>query len=113
MKTETIYQILVETNMSEKLVQWFDDKDKADAELKELEEMFPEETYRIEEGTDYIYVKCRGCETVHTDMKYDSYGIETGNWCDECYNSDKYPYRKDNYFDPAYAGESLYSESDI
>lgn len=37
----------------------------------------------------------------------DAYGIYTGVFCDKCYDSDKYPYRKDEYFDPAFAGENL------
>ncbi|MCB1160877.1 MAG: hypothetical protein KDK45_25470, partial [Leptospiraceae bacterium] len=37
----------------------------------------------------------------------DSYGIFTGVYCEECYNSNKYPYRKDRYYDSAYAGERL------
>jgi hypothetical protein len=57
--------------------------------------------------------KCRGCEATTKDrdstveMRYDAYHIPTGYWCDKCYNSSKYPYRKDEYFDPPYAGESL------
>ena len=54
---------------------------------------------------------CQGCES--TDYlqllnRYDAYGIPTGAWCDACYNDDSiYPYHKDEYFDPAYAGERL------
>ena len=52
---------------------------------------------------------CRGCkaeEEMHRPIgqhwwaRYDIYGIFTGIYCDECYNSDdadKYPYRKDSY----------------
>ena len=59
---------------------------------------------------------CRGCraeEEMHRpiDMHWwarrDAYGIFTGIYCDDCYNSDKYPYRKDGYHDPMYAGERL------
>ena len=59
---------------------------------------------------------CRGCNE-ETEMhrpigehwwaRYDAYGIFTGVYCDKCYNSDKYPYRKDEYYDPAYAGERM------
>ena len=54
-------------------------------------------------------VKCRGCETIGNgvDERCDAYGYGTGDWCDVCYNSNKYPYRKDRYFDPSYAGERL------
>ena len=62
---------------------------------------------------------CSGCEatddyckplTDHWWARADSYGIYTGIYCDDCYNSNdssRYPYRKDDYHDPAYAGERL------
>ena len=65
---------------------------------------------------------CQGCESEAEigfntgELKYhywarsDAYGIYTGLYCDKCYDSDKYPYRKDRYFDPAYAGEYLEEE---
>ena len=40
----------------------------------------------------------------------------TEEYCDECYNSgdsDKYPYRKDSYHDPMYAGERLEPEDNL
>ena len=46
----------------------------------------------------------------HHWIRYDYYGIQTGMYCDECYKSNDsslYPYRKDDYYDPAYAGEML------
>lgn len=36
----------------------------------------------------------------------DSYGYFTGLYCHNCYEKN-YPYRKDAYFDPSYAGETL------
>ena len=61
--------------------------------------------------------RCTGCKedsgydirplNYHAWARTDSYGIYTGVYCDDCYDSDKYPYRKDNYHDPAYAGERL------
>jgi hypothetical protein len=52
-------------------------------------------------------IPCRGCEKHETsDMRYDAYNIETGHWCNPCYDSDKYPYRKDKY-DYQANGESL------
>jgi hypothetical protein len=41
---------------------------------------------------------CRGCNKFEgSQMRYDAYGIETGYWTEGCYNSSKYPYRKDRY----------------
>ena len=48
--------------------------------------------------------------TYHEWARSDSYGIFTGIYCHDCYDSNdtnKYPYRKDNYHDPAYTGERL------
>jgi len=48
-----------------------------------------------------------GMSIEHTPFaRFDSYGIYTGQYCDCCYERN-YPYRKDDYFDPSYAGESL------
>lgn len=41
-------------------------------------------------------IPCRGCER-EGEERSDAYGISTGYWCDSCYNSSKYPYRKDKY----------------
>jgi hypothetical protein len=41
--------------------------------------------------------ECRSCESEQTQERYDHYGNSTGQWCDPCYNSSKYPYRKDAY----------------
>ena len=47
----------------------------------------------------------------HKWSRSDAYGIYTGLYCDDCYDDpDKYTYRKDKYFDPGYAGESLEPE---
>ena len=68
-------------------------------------------------NNDYLY-HCRGCEkpdkdnqrvspiSYHMWARADAYGIYTGLYCDKCYKSN-YPYRKDRYFDPAYAGERM------
>lgn len=51
---------------------------------------------------------CRGCETKQdVEEQHDAYGYSTGYWCDSCYESDRYPYRRDRYFDSSYAGERL------
>ena len=67
-------------------------------------------------------VICKGCEfkcsvgynagelEYHHWARSDSYGIYTGLYCDKCYNSERYPYRKDRYFNEDYIGESLYEE---
>jgi len=50
-------------------------------------------------------ITCRGCDDEGQEQ-HDAYGISTGHWCDTCYDSDKYPYRKDAYDYEAY-GERL------
>tara|TARA_R110002110_G_scaffold1080_3_gene4338 strand:+ start:3691 stop:4035 length:345 start_codon:yes stop_codon:yes gene_type:complete len=46
--------------------------------------------------------------TNHEWARADAYGIYTGLYCDKCYDDpNKYTYRKDEYYDPAYAGERL------
>ena len=50
-------------------------------------------------------IPCRGCQE-EGHMQHDAYGITTGHWCNTCYDSDKYPYRKDAYDYEAY-GERL------
>jgi len=41
----------------------------------------------------------------------DWHGIYTGCYCDDCYNSESYPYRKDNYAESAmFEGETIYEE---
>ena len=67
---------------------------------------------------------CRGCEAevemmrpidLHWWARRDAYGIFTGIYCDECYNSDdadKYPYRKDSYAHDLEHGEHIYPEEE-
>ena len=110
---ENIFQILVEANMGPKLQSWHESQEAADAALAEIQEDFPGDEFWIEEGTDYIYVKCKGCQTVHAYERHDHYGISTGHWCDKCYDDpSKYTYRKDAYYDPSYAGERMEPEDD-
>jgi len=68
------------------------------------------------EDDDKPQTVCSGCKatadycrplTEHRWARSDAYGIYTGIYCRKCYGSDKYPYRKDDYHDPAYAGERL------
>lgn len=50
-------------------------------------------------------VTCRGCDDEGQEQ-HDAYGISTGHWCGTCYDSPKYPYRKERYDYEAY-GERL------
>lgn len=50
------------------------------------------------------FVRCHGgCgklqahETRNVWRREDAYGIFTGYYCDDCYDSPRYPYRKDRY----------------
>ena len=52
-------------------------------------------------------ISCRGyhrfgCENEGHE-RHDWYGISTGHWCDECYES-KYPYEKSRYATEEYDG---------
>jgi len=51
---------------------------------------------------------CQGndCSSKDTQERHDNYGLFTGHYCDDCYENN-YPYRKDNYYDPGYAGERM------
>ena len=67
-----------------------------------------------------IKASCRGCDKesdfvrpikYHMWARNDAYGIYTGLYCSKCYdNPEIYSYRKDEYFDEAYAGERLKEE---
>lgn len=62
----------------------------------------------LEEGYYYKEVhQCKGCSSEEPEPRYDAYGYSTGDWCDKCYDSSKYPYRKDRYYDYLNAGEYL------
>ncbi len=91
----SIYQIVNVYNYT--LVNWTTVKKEAELWLMEAREYVPDERFEIIEGTDYIHNKCKGCETVHADERHDAYGITTGYWCEECFESEKYPYRRDRY----------------
>ena len=44
----------------------------------------------------------------HKWSRNDAYGLYTGLYCRKCYDDPtKYTYRKDRYYDPAYAGERM------
>jgi len=51
-------------------------------------------------------VQCKGCDnqcdsvtpiTYHHWSRKDAYGMFTGLYCSDCYDSERYPYRKDRY----------------
>ena len=42
-------------------------------------------------------ISCRGCGCDESQEQSDAHGISTGYWCHECYESSRYPYRKDRY----------------
>ena len=70
-------------------------------------------------------VICKGCEKKAEDgfqsgeliyhywARFEAYGNYTSLYCDECYNSDVYPYRKDRYHDPMYAGERMEPDDNL
>ena len=65
--------------------------------LEELQEMVKYEKWA---DNEHIYFKvhtCRSCQVEETEERFDYHGVHTGWWCHECYDSDKYPYRKDAY----------------
>ena len=110
---ENIFQILIDVEMVPCLQTWKESREDAEKEMAELKLCFPNDIFFIEEGTDYIYTKCKGCGTVHANECHDAHGITTGHWCDKCYDDpSKYTYRKDAYYDPAYAGERMEPEDD-
>lgn len=64
----------------------------------ELNEIIEYEQW--ESGTYHIIklFSCRGCRTHDgVEERHDAHGISTGHWCESCYNSSNYPYRKDKY----------------
>ena len=53
--------------------------------------------------------KSRARETINVWLREDAYGIPTGFYCDDCYDSDRYPYRRDRYdHDEALEPEEYY-----
>lgn len=103
---EKIYQVITEANGVPVLQSWHTSDEDAKTELKDCETFWPEDVFYIQEGTDFIHEKCKGCGSVNASERHDAYSIPTGHWCDGCYNSFKYPYKKHRY-DYAGAGERL------
>jgi hypothetical protein len=68
-----------------------------------------------------MIITCEGCSKTddmsdwatqnpryHNWRRVDRYNIFTGYYCDGCYDDPvKYTFRKDDYYDPGYAGERL------
>lgn len=79
------YQII--NDQSDKVIVEFYSEEEAWEELKQL-------------GTSNHYIhkamSCRGCDNEGYEQS-DAHGISTGYWCHECYESDRYPYRRDRY----------------
>lgn len=97
MKTK-YYQLLTEDICGYPVLQqFFTDEAEAEKEKKSCESCWPNSEWWIEEGTEYIAHKCRGCGTPEANEQCDAHGIPTGYWCEPCYESDKYPYRRDRY----------------
>jgi hypothetical protein len=97
MKPKTYYQVLTtDEYQCPTIHSWSTSKVEAEKELKDAEQFWPEQDFWIEEGTEHIRHKCRGCEDPDAVEMYDAHGITTGYWCDDCYENN-YPYRKDFY----------------
>jgi len=101
-----IWQVLTGRGSVPTLQSWHETKEAAEKDLADCQRAWPKHDFWLEPGTDYIYTKCRHCESVHASEQTDHYGISTGYWCDDCYEH-HYPYRKDAYYDPEYAGERM------
>lgn len=60
--------------------------------------------YSWDTHTINAVVPCRGCGSHESDERHDWYGITTGHWCDDCYESNRYPYKKSRYATEEYDG---------
>lgn len=93
-----IYQIVtLDRYQMPTLQSWRENPEDAEAEMESCKQCWPEQEFWIEQGTHHITQKCRGCETLQCNERYDAHGITTGLWCESCYNSNEYPYRRDKY----------------
>ena len=78
------------------------------AGCKKPDKEYPIPDYDSEEELQDKQITTCGSITNHMWARADAYGIYTGLYCDKCYDDkEKYTYRKDNYYDPAYAGERM------
>ena len=78
----------------------------------------------MDEMADWSKTYCRGCkaeEDMHRPIdehwwaRRDAYGIFTGIYCDDCYesdDSDRYPYKKGSYAKDLEFGEHIYPEEE-
>ena len=75
---------------------------------EEIEYGLPDGNYNV---IRKIICKAQTCDSEGYE-RYDAHGISTGHWCDECYDSVGYPYRKDKYPTIEFNGygERLYND---
>lgn len=98
MDNERIFQVVGRDSEGYPVLQsWHETATEAQTQLDDCNKFWPDDEWWIQEGTDLIMDKCKGCDALHASEQFDGHGITTGLWCDDCYNSDKYPYRKDKY----------------
>ena len=104
---DQVWQIMTVTEYGIPVLQsWHETKKEAEQEMADYKRIWPEAEWNMVQGTDEINFKCHGCESIYCMEQHDHYGMSTGYWCDDCYEHN-YPYRKDAYFDPGYAGERM------
>ena len=74
--------------------------------LNEVEDIIIEQLHYTKAERGDISVQkehnCRGCQEydngkIGIQERHDAHGITTGHWCYDCYEGEKYPYRKDKY----------------
>ena len=64
--------------------------------LSDAEDAYDYEGLAFEDYSIIYVTPCRNCGA-DADERYDFYGISTGHWCEECYEGNEYPYRRDRY----------------
>lgn len=65
-----------------------------------------DDLYYYEDSDDYYITTSIGCRLCQqpAEERFDAYNIYTGCYCEQCYNSDQYPFRKDRYPTQEYHG---------
>jgi hypothetical protein len=98
MKVDTYFKVLTGDRWYPTLTTLCTSEEEAQKELASCKEMWANDEWWIEEGTQHVLDKCRGCaDPINAHECFDAYGITTGHWCPTCYDSSAYPYRKDRY----------------